>query len=145
MKAPACAISLGRTFEGFSARPYLCPAGYWTIAYGRRCGKDHPAVSREEGEAYLAEDMATATNAAVRICPVLAVQNERILGAVADFVFNLGAGKFQASTLRRRIERREWPEAVDELNRWVYGGGRKLPGLVLRRAAEAALIREGVA
>lgn len=57
--------------------------------------------------------------------------------AIVDF-FNLGAGRLQTSTLRRRINQRDWTGAAAELRRWVYGGGKVLPGLVARRAAEAA-------
>nr|WP_246193558.1 lysozyme [Pseudoxanthomonas suwonensis] len=57
-----------------------------------------------------------------------------------DFTFNLGAGRLQTSTLRRRVNQRDWSSAVNELRRWVYGGGKVLPGLVARREAESALL-----
>ena len=57
-----------------------------------------------------------------------------------DFTFNLGAGRLQTSTLRRRVNQRDWTAAGQELRRWVYGGGKVLPGLVTRREAEVALI-----
>jgi len=60
------------------------------------------------------------------------------LGAICDFVFNLGAGRLQSSTLRRKINTEEWDDVPYELSRWVYGGGKKLRGLVLRREAESA-------
>jgi lysozyme len=63
-----------------------------------------------------------------------------VLAAVSDFTFNLGAGKLRASTLRRRLLAEDWEGAPHELRKWVFGGGKKLPGLVRRRAAEAALI-----
>lgn len=59
--------------------------------------------------------------------------------AIVDF-FNLGAGRLQTSTLRRRVNQRDWPSAGLELRRWVYGGGKVLPGLVARREVEASLI-----
>jgi lysozyme len=68
----------------------------------------------------------------------LASEPERRLAAIVDFTFNLGAGRLQASTLRRQINQRDWPAAASELSRWVYGGGKVLPGLVTRREAEAA-------
>jgi lysozyme len=34
----------------------------------------------------------------------------------------------------------DWPAARNEIRRWVFGGGRKLPGLVLRRQAESVLL-----
>jgi lysozyme len=140
MNIPAVAIALAKHFEGFFSRPYLCPAGFWTIAWGHLCRKDHPHVTKAEGEAYLTADMQQALASAIRQCPVLLTVPEEKLGAIVDFVFNLGGGRLQASTLRRRINERNWPEAARELRRWVYGGGRKLPGLVLRREAEARLM-----
>ena len=72
---------------------------------------------------------------------MLATEPEKRLAAIVDFTFNLGAGRLQTSTLRRRISQRDWIGAASELGRWVYGGGRILPGLVMRRKIEAALIR----
>jgi lysozyme len=80
-------------------------------------------------------------NATLRCCPVLVTDPEGRLAAIVDFTFNLGAGRLQTSTLRRRINQRDWPSAAQELRRWVYGGGKVLPGLVARREAEAALLR----
>ena len=76
--------------------------------------------------------------AALRYCPVLATEPEARLAALVDFTFNLGAGRLQTSTLRRRVNQRDWIAAGQELRRWVYGGGKVLPGLVARREAEAA-------
>lgn len=47
------------------------------------------------------------------------------------------------STLRRRVNQRDWPSATKELRRWVYGAGKVLPGLVARREAEALLLVSG--
>ena len=94
----------------------------------------------EEGEAYLEADMADALKATLRYCPVLATEPEGRLAAIVDFTFNLGAGRLQVSTLRRRVNQRDWQGATQELRRWVYGGGRVLPGLVLRRDAEVSLL-----
>jgi lysozyme len=82
----------------------------------------------------------TALNATLRYCPALASEPEGRLAAIADFTFNLGAGRLQTSTLRRRVNQRDWLAAGQELRRWVYGGGRVLPGLVTRRDAEARLL-----
>jgi lysozyme len=74
------------------------------------------------------------------MAPVLQT-SERRLNAIADFIFNLGAGRFQTSTLRRCINAQDWTGAVEQLNKWIRGGGKVLPGLVARRAAESQLIR----
>ena len=96
--------------------------------------------SEAVAEAYLAQDLVTALQATLRHCPILAAEPEGRLAAIVDFTFNLGAGRLQTSTLRRRINQRDWLEAARELRRWVNGGGKVLPGLVTRRETEVALM-----
>jgi lysozyme len=145
---PPVAIELAKRFEGFERRvkhgtmvaavPYVCPASFWTIGYGHLCKPEHPPITLDEAEAYLAQDLAIALSATLRYCPVLATEPDGRLAAIVDFTFNLGAGRLQTSTLRRRINQRDWMTAAQELRRWVYGGGKVLPGLVTRREGEAA-------
>ena len=97
---------------------------------------DHPPFTEKEGETFLRQDLRTALNATLRYCPVLSTEPEDRLAAIVDFTFNLGAGRLQMSTLRRRVNERDWESAARELRRWVYGRGRVLPGGVARRAAE---------
>lgn len=146
---PQAAVDLAKRFEGFQrvaksdperAHPYVCPAGFWTIGYGHLCEPTHPPITEAEGEAYLAHDLQTALAATLRYCPVLAAEPEGRLSAIVDFTFNLGAGRLQTSTLRRRVNQRDWVAAAQELRRWVYGGGRVLPGLISRRVAEMQLL-----
>ena len=122
------------------AHPYVCPAGFWTIGYGHLCDPTHPPISGDEAESYLGRDLVTALDATLRFCPVLATVPEGRLAAIVDFTFNLGAGRLQTSTLRRRVNQRDWAAANSELRRSVYGGGRILPGLVARREAEVMLL-----
>jgi lysozyme len=146
---PQAAIELAKRFEGFHrvpkhdpnrAYPYICPAGYPTIGYGHLCDPKHPPITEGEAEAYLAQDLKVALAATLRYCPVLATEPENRLAAIVDFTFNLGAGRLQTSTLRRRINQRDWGAAATELRRWVYGGGKVLPGLFARREAEISLL-----
>jgi lysozyme len=149
MAVPQAAIVLAKRFEGFCrvpkndpgrAYPYICPAGYWTIGYGHLCDPKHPPITEVEAEIYLARDLQMALAATLRYCPLLINEPENRLAAIVDFTFNLGAGRLQTSTLRRRINQRDWASTKQELRRWVYGRGRVLPGLLTRRATEAALI-----
>ena len=150
IEVPQAAIDLAKRFEGFHrvpkhdpgrAHPYVCPAGYWTIGYGHLCDPKHPPITKGEAEAYLAQDLKVALAATLRYCPVLAAEPEGRLAAIVDFTFNLGAGRLQTSTLRRRVNERDWKAAALELRRWVYGGGKVLPGLVARRNLEARLVQ----
>ena len=148
-EVPKAAIELAKRFEGFHrvanadpgrAHPYICPAGFWTIGYGHLCDRKHHPITLIQGEAYLVDDMQLALRATLRFCPVLATEPETRLAAIIDFTFNLGAGRLQTSTLRRRVNQKDWLGAVTELRRWIYGGGRVLPGLMARREAECRLI-----
>lgn len=147
---PQAAIVLAKRFEGFCrvpksdpsrAYPYICPAGYWTIGYGHLCDQKHPPITEAEAEVYLARDLQMALATTLRYCPLLATEPQGRLAAIVDFTFNLGPGRLQASTLRRRVNLRDWGGVTIELKRWVYGGGKVLPGLVVRRAVEAHLIK----
>lgn len=150
IEVPKAAIELAKRFEGFerkvkrgvetAAVPYICPAGFWTIGYGHLCDPKHPPITEAEAEVYLVRDLQSALAATLRYCPVLATEPESRLAAIVDFTFNLGAGRLQTSTLRRRVNQRDWPSAATELRRWVFGGGKVLPGLVTRREAEATCL-----
>ncbi|MCL9861736.1 lysozyme, partial [Ralstonia solanacearum] len=122
---PQSAIDLAKRFEGFHrlpkddplkhAHPYICPAGFWTVGYGHLCDPAHPPITQAQAEAYLAADSVVALNAVLCFCPVLATEPEGRLAAIVDFTFNLGAGRLQTSTLRRRINQRDWIAAAAEL------------------------------
>lgn len=60
--------------------------------------------------------------------------------AVSDFTYNLGAARWRSSTFRKRMLAGDYEGAAHECRRWVWAGGVKLPGLVKRRAVEAAFI-----
>jgi lysozyme len=59
------------------------------------------------------------------------------------FTFNCGEGSLRRSTLRRRLNAGNRSAVRSELMKWVYSGGKKLPGLVRRRQAEGALFANG--
>lgn len=131
---------LVRSFEGLRLKPYLCPAGVPTVGYGHT-GPDvtlaSPPMTPAVAETVMREDAAVHVVATLKLSPNLAGDR---LCAIADFVYNLGPTRYKASTLRRKIRDGEWQDAAEELDKWVWGGGKKLPGLVLRRRAEAALL-----
>ncbi|MES2983892.1 MAG: lysozyme [Pseudomonadota bacterium] len=138
MATSARGLQLIQDFEGFAAEPYRCPAGYWTIGYGHVLPSAvHAPVTRAMAQALLQEDVAIAEAAVGRLVARRLTQGQR--DALVSFTFNLGAAALQRSTLRRVINRGEDEAVAGEFMRWVWADGRKLPGLVRRRAAEAAL------
>lgn len=154
------AEELCRRFEGLHRvgsdgliYPYICPAGYPTQGYGtvyrpdgRKVTMDDAPITRQTAEQWLKVDLLnTYAPGVIRQCPILlalALQEKdwRKFNAIVDFAYNLGVGRLQTSTLRRRINAQDWREVKNELMRWVRGGGKVLPGLVKRRQAEVALI-----
>lgn len=140
---------LVRRFEGLHkvkadglVHPYICPAGYATQGYGLLVESMRaPPITKAEAERRVVVAMPAYIADALRLCPRLWLEQPERLAAIADFTFNLGAGRLRASTLRKRVNAGDWAGAEVELRKWVNGGGRRLPGLVLRREAEIALMR----
>ncbi|MGR0183223.1 lysozyme [Azospirillum aestuarii] len=140
------ALALVRHFEGLYLKAYLCPAGVPTIGYGHTAGvRMGQTINGLQAEVYLRADMADAAAAVDRL--VTAPLTDRQRGALASFVFNLGAGALQSSTLLRLLNQRDYPGAAAEFPKWVYAtvNGKKvqLDGLKKRRAAEAKLFEAG--
>lgn len=132
--------------EGFVAKPYLCPAGYWTQGYGTvwkpdgtRVTPDDKWVSKEEALRWMRHELAKCAVSVLKLSPNL-INKPYVLGALADFTYNLGTARYKSSTLRRKIAAEDWDAAAKQLSRWVFANGKKLPGLVKRREAEAALM-----
>lgn len=140
---PDALLALIRQFEGLRLKPYRCPAGVPTIGYGHTgpdVRMDMAPITIPQAEALLRKDAEVFYRAAGKLSPVLWLEGGAKHSAIADFCFNLGTTRYKASTLRRRVDAGDWHGAAEELQKWVWGGGRKLPGLVARRAAEAALL-----
>jgi lysozyme len=153
MQPPELLVTLVKRYEGFArivrwapgvtpyAVPYRCPAGFWTLGYGELCQPDRPPISEPDAAQRLRNVLLPAyVGHALRLSPGLRREPERRLVAIADFIYNLGPTRYAASTLRRRVDARRWAEASYEIKKWVWGGGKKLPGLVKRRGIEAELL-----
>lgn len=140
---PEFLLALIRKFEGLRLKPYRCPAGVPTIGYGHTgpdVRMDMNPISEEIAETMMHSDADVFYRAAGKLSPLLWLEGDAKHSAVADFCFNLGTARYKASTLKRRIDAGDWHGATEELQKWVWGGGKKLPGLIARRAAEAALL-----
>ena len=137
------AASLCKQYEGFRSKPYLCPAGVATIGYGSTYYSDGRKVTLQDSpmdeptaSALLMYELQhTYLPGTLRNCPILAT-DERKLNAVVDFCYNLGIGRLQTSTLKRKINAQDWEGAKEELKKWNKGGGKVLAGLDKRRKSE---------
>ena len=137
-------LALIEQFEGFEADWYADPVGVRTIGFGWTGPLPDdltPPLSRDEARALLRRTVGPYAEAVREAVAVPLAQEQ--FDALVSFVYNLGPAAFRDSTLLRRINAGD-PAAAEEFDRWVYAGGRQLPGLVRRRAAERALF-EGTA
>jgi len=141
------AAALCKQFEGFRSKPYLCPANVATIGYGstyyadkRKVTLEDPPMSQEEAHALLMIELEhTYLPGVLRNCPILAT-DERKCNSIVDWCYNLGVGRLQTSTLKRKINAQDWEGAQEQLMLWTKGGGKVLPGLLKRRKAECLLL-----
>ena len=124
-------------FEGLRTLAYKCPGGVWTIGYGHTEGvKPGQRCTRRQAEAWLREDLAVAAGEVEALGLDLAQGQAE---ALVDFVFNLGIGALEGSTLLKKIRAgADAAEIQSEFRRWVYAGGEVQKGLVRRREWEAA-------
>lgn len=131
-------LALIRQSEGLRLRAYLCPAGIPTIGYGSTAGvKLGQTITAERAEELLREDVRQFEAAVSRLVKVPLTQGQ--FDALVSFAFNLGARSLEQSTLLRLLNVGDYSGAAAQFDRWVYASGKRLSGLVKRRAAERAL------
>jgi lysozyme len=145
-------LTLLREAEGWRDHPYICPAGKPTIGFGHTgpdVGMAHPVITREEGEALLLADVATAEKHILQLCPMLIGEPQPRIDAMISWAFNFGANRVKGTTLEKKIAVKDWIAAGVELRKWcgaiVDGAYKKLPGLIKRRGIEARWMADGVA
>lgn len=132
------AIDLIKKYEGFSARPYKCPAGVLTIGYGRTIDVRPYEITTEEAETiWLDKYVKTIADQILALVKVELSNNQ--ICALIDFVYNLGIGNFKSSTLLRKINQGDFSAAANEFLKWNKAGGIVLKGLENRRIAERML------
>lgn len=135
-------IELLRRHEGLRLNAYRCPGGVWTIGWGHtEAVKEGDYIDVDAAERLLRADAAEVG----RQVDSLAAEAGVTLGAnrrdaLVSFAFNVGIGSLRRSTLWKLVcANPSDPAIAREFDRWVYGGGKVLPGLVTRRREESQL------
>lgn len=138
-------LNLIKKYEGFSSKPYMCPANVPTIGYGSTYYPNETKVkmiddkiSEEEATQlleYIAQkDFGSAVN---KFVIVDLTQNQ--FDALVSFAYNIGRTAFENSTLLKLLNRGEYEAAADQFEKWNKSGGRVLNGLTKRRFDEQKL------
>lgn len=146
MKIGQRGLQLIKDFEGWYSRPYLDPVGIPTIGYGftyylpsrRRVAMEDTPLTRAEGDRMLIDILSHYENDVLKL--VKRPLRQPQFDALVSFTYNLGATNLNKSTLLKKINADpEDKRIADEFMKWDKAGGKVLPGLVRRRAAEAKL------
>jgi len=136
--------------EGLRLKAYKCPADVWTIGYGSTGSHVRPGLVITEAQAdeLLRSDVRRfEDDVAALIKDAPTTDNQ--FSALVSLAFNIGSdidqdsipeGLGDSSLLRKHLAG-DYAGAALEFGKWIYGGGKRLEGLVTRRAAEAALYR----
>jgi len=139
-------LSLIKQFEGLELTAYLCPAKIPTIGYGNtnsvtRADVGRKTITAAQAEALLRADLVRFEKAVERLVTVPLTDNQ--FAALVSFAFNLGEGNLAKSTLLKRINAKAPLADIERsLMQWVNANGKRLQGLVNRRAAEMALYKK---
>lgn len=131
-------LELIKYFEGMKLRAYQDSGGVWTIGIGHTAtAKPGMIITEEQALELLRNDLKISKNVVRHMVDVELTQYE--YDALVSFVFNLGGGNFQESTLRTWVNSEQHQKVPEELSKWVYTDGTKLNGLVRRRLAEGLM------
>lgn len=141
MRTSQRGVDLIKRFEGLKLNAYPDPATGrepWTIGYGTTKGvRPGMSITSARAEEMLQEDLRIFEAAVERLVTVHLCQH--MFDALVALIYNIGVGAFERSTLLKRVNAGQHALAAAEFDRWVYAGGKKLNGLIKRRAAERAL------
>lgn len=132
------AIDLVKRSEGLRLSAYRDVGGLPTIGYGHTSGVQMgQTITQKHADQLLADDLDIAGVHVEQLVKVPLSQGQ--FDALVDFVFNLGFARLRDSTLLRVLNKGDYQAAAQQFRFWVMAAGKVMPGLVTRRAAEAAL------
>ena len=144
-------------------QPKLCPAGIWTVGYGRAltdsagqwlkgdAGRTeayatYPNLTEQQAVEMLIEDCGYYEN---RVKSLNLNLSQDKLDALISFTYNVGFANFKRSTLLQYIQSGESDESI----KWAFclwnkarinGIMTALPGLTKRRRSESVLFTQGI-
>lgn len=136
MTTSQAGIDLIKKYEGCKLTAYKCPAGVWTIGYGTTKGvKSGMTITKEKAEELLKSDVAPIEK---QLNALKINFRQGQFDALVSFIYNLGIGSFNSSTLKKKIlAGAPDSEICAEFKKWNKAGGKVLAGLTKRREEEA--------
>ena len=118
----------------------------WTIGWGSTLEEDGTPVqpgavwSRDKADRAMMREVAAKTRGLLALSPGLADEPDARVAALVSFAYNCGLGNYRISTLRKRVNAKDWRGAAQEIVKWNKASGRVMAGLTRRRQAEAMML-----
>lgn len=132
-------LDLIKSFEGCRLSAYKCPAGVWTIGYGRTNGVyEGMTITQDQADNMLREDVKYYADAVDRYQSRFNFTQEEF-DSLTSFTYNCGVGSLQAVMSCCNTKQ----EIAEECKLYNKGAGQVLPGLVRRRNEEYQLFMSG--
>jgi lysozyme len=137
------ALNLIKQYEGLRLTAYQDSAGVWTIGYGSTRINGAPVrpgqtITQAQADAalmdHLNKQVAPSVNSSVK-API----TQSMYDALCCFTYNLGGGALAKSSLAADLNSPNYDTAANDFLMYNKAGGKVLPGLTKRRAAEQAL------
>lgn len=125
--------------EGFRSVAYNKLDGIWTIGYGHTLGVTQGMTcTRAEADTWFIQDVAKC-EASVNKQNLKLSQNQ--FDALVSYAYNIGVGAFERSNLLAMIKSGKPESEIRKwwTTHWITVSMKVIPGLVTRRAEEAAM------
>lgn len=143
MKLNIAGYLLITEFEGFSSKPYLCPAKVPTIGYGstfyangsKITMNDKPISKAQAFEMF--KIIADKFTVGVLKCVKKEI-NQNMLNSLVSLAYNIGISNFMNSTLLKKVNANPNDKTIfAEFCKWNKVGKKEIAGLTKRRYKEA--------
>lgn len=144
LRVSPAALELIGNAEGCRQDPYRCPSGLVTNGIGNTHGVPNSPVSLEQIAKDWVKNIQSSEQCLTASAPDAGLRQGQV-DAFTSFIFNTGCTRFRfngdgsETRIYRKIKTGRYDSACRELNHWVYGGGKKLPGLISRRQKETEM------
>ena len=137
-------VDLICSFEGLELKAYDDSVGVWTIGYGTTVingvrVKKGDICTVEQAKSYMASDLKKFEAAVNKVTVAL---NQNQFDALVSLTYNIGTGAFADSTLLKKLNSGDYKGAAAQFDVWVKAGGKRMQGLVNRRAVERKLFEK---
>ncbi|OLL46994.1 lysozyme [Bartonella henselae] len=136
-------LALIKQWEGLRLSAYQDSIGVWTIGYGHTKSAGKPfvhkgmTITEKQAEELLCQDLQQFENTVEQAVTVSLTDEQ--FAALVSFCYNVGTTAFCNSTLLKKLNNGDYEAIPTELQKWTKAGGKRLQGLVNRRAAETGL------